>query len=440
MVIVTTPNLPIRKGKTPAQIEEERRKKEEREKLRGEREEELERKRKIEISEARTETRREEIGNKRALDRFLFLKNIKERKQGLPLSKIVGERIVRPGQIEEERRLLEAGQKQARLQKDFQAQTEDLTGELGLKPTLPELPPVTEQAPVEEEVVKVGTTPQGLEQFRNQVTGEEFIINAQGIKEVLFAGGVSPVTAGDLTDVVLLATPVGVAKGGVSFLSRGAKLGLLGKATKNTAITTTRRTALTLSASIRKHSLELIGKVTKHPIVTGGIAYATYKLIGGVAGSELIGVREFQDRVDGYQQSFNTIGEQSTEWLAKVNEGRLPALEGIRAIEINEKELMFFERQLQSLTIAEKDILVSGEWIDVATDLREKRIILQDAKDEMRQVQLRGQFPEVDEAILNKWLSESSSEERAEIQRAYEQMILQVEKDFPQSQAPTPQA
>ena len=54
----------------------------------------------------------------------------------------------------------------------------------------------------------------------------------------------------------------------------------------------------------------------------------------------------------------------------------------------------------------------------------------------MRQIQLKEQYPEVDEDILNKWLSDAEKEELAEIQREYEEMILSVEKNFPQSQTP----
>lgn len=248
----------------------------------------------------------------------------------------------------------------------------------------------------------------------------------------LYSGSVSPITANDLTDVVSLFAGGGLITAGSKGVSKLAGKeavekvgGILGReGTEKVVEVSVKKGTKKIAA---KKATELATKIKgfrKKLFSFGGGALAT------VGALNFIGIDAFRGKVDGYQQAFNTLGQTATDWTQRVKDGRLTPEDGISYIQEIESELDYFEDQLQLAKISNTRAKNNGDMLDVVTDLYEKKLLLQDAKSQMRSLALQQNYPQVDAQVLNQWLSSAEEDEINEINAEYQAQLNKLEKNY----------
>lgn len=247
------------------------------------------------------------------------------------------------------------------------------------------------------------------------------------LKGFLFggAGGIAEVGGAEgptIQGTVPLGLPVGAGAGIAGIFTQGGRAAKAGQ-----ALSTEQQLTLAGNAvqNVNKANIatRTVGTFNK-------VKNSVLAVVGATGTLGFIGINPFNDRLDDYQQSINTIGESSNEILQKMNDGRLDPISAIEQIEQDEATIALMEKQIQDAKIASFSARNSGEMIDVVTDINEKRKILQNAKSEARAAALTREFPEVNEQVLSDWLTASDEEELKKIRDDYISQLEKVDKVF----------
>ena len=302
------------------------------------------------------------------------------------------------------------------LKRKEEIQTPELLEQLGLSPK--EKPLTLEEQEAQAEQVQS----KELEEQSKQVTQlKEQGFNDEDIKKILSGelktGTLTPITAGDVTDAVTLFSGLGFLKFGTKFagkqLTKQAQKQMIGKSVQ----TGTTKSIVAKTGSV-------LGKMKNVALGLAGV--------GGLLNvASFLGVKPLEGKIGFEQQAINTLGETSTQYTDAVRTNRMHPLDGIREVEKLEQGLIQLENAMEREAIASVTFRLSGEFIDVLTDIQEKKLELLNAKSEMRQVYLTQQYPQTYSTDqLNQWLADMETAELQAVSKDYQNQIEKLTTGF----------
>ncbi len=133
-------------------------------------------------------------------------------------------------------------------------------------------------------------------------------------------------------------------------------------------------------------------------------------LLAGVTGLKIIGIDLLEGKIPAQQQAINTIGQTASTIAGQVKTGQMDSSEGLQQVRDMERVIFELERNIKMGGISNLRLRFSGNLFDLEADLLDQKLTLQEARNDINEFRIAGQFPELSPFQVNELLNELEAE------------------------------